>query len=230
MLSVIIPIYNEINTIELLIERVIASPCNKEIIAVDDGSKDGTREVLARLEKQYPEILHCFYHEKNKGKGGAVQTGLAHVQGDVVVIQDADLEYHPEDYPAALHLIDHRWADAVYGSRFLGPHRVFLFWHYVANRFLTFIANVLTSGILTDMETGFKMIRADVLKGLNIQSFTFDFEVEVTVKLFRHGYRVYEIPITYTGRDYDEGKKITWIDGMRALWALIKWGVFYRST
>ncbi len=229
MLSVIIPIYNEINTIESLIQRVIASPCNKEIVAVDDGSQDGTREVLARLEQQYPEILHCYFHEKNKGKGGAIQTALTHVVGDVVVIQDADLEYHPEDYPAALHLIDHNWADAVYGSRFLGPHRVFLFYHYLANRFLTFIANVLTSGMLTDMETGFKMIRTDVLKSLNIQSFTFDFEVEVTVKLFRQGYRVYEIPITYTGRDYEEGKKITWVDGMRALWALLKWGLFYRG-
>ncbi len=164
MLSVIVPIYNEIHTIESLIERVVASACDKEIIAVDDGSQDGTREVLARLQEKYPEILHCFYHDKNRGKGGAVQTGLAHVSGDVVVIQDADLEYHPEDYPAALHLINNNWADAVYGSRFLGPHRVFLFTHYIANRFLTFIANVLTSGILTDMETGFKMIRADVLE------------------------------------------------------------------
>ncbi len=229
MLSVIIPIYNEIHTIEQLIQRVIASPCEKEIIAVDDGSKDGTREILARLQEQYSDVLQCFYHDTNKGKGGAIQTGLAHIHGDVVVIQDADLEYHPEDYPAALHLIDNDWADAVYGSRFLGPHRVFLFWHYVANRFLTFLANVLTSGMLTDMETGFKMIRADVLKSLDIQSFTFDFEVEVTVKLFRHQCRVYEIPITYTGRDYDEGKKITWVDGMRALWALLKWGIFYRE-
>jgi glycosyltransferase involved in cell wall biosynthesis len=228
MLSVIVPIYNEIDTIEQMIDRVVAVDCEKEIIAVDDGSTDGTREVLTRLLERYPDTLKVFYHEHNKGKGGAIQTGLGAVHGDVIVIQDADLEYHPEDYPSALHLIDNGWADAVYGSRFLGPHRVFLFYHYLANRFLTFIANVLTSGILTDMETGFKMIRADVLQSLNIQSFTFDFEVEVTIKLFRHGYRVYEIPITYTGRGYEEGKKITWKDGVRALWALGKWGIFYR--
>jgi glycosyltransferase involved in cell wall biosynthesis len=229
MLSVIIPIYNEINTIEQMIDRVVAVKCEKEIIAVDDGSTDGTRAVLARLLKRYPDTLKVLYHERNQGKGGAIQTGLGEVRGDVIVIQDADLEYHPEDYPTALRLIDNGWADAVYGSRFLGPHRVFLFYHYLANRFLTFIANVLTSGILTDMETGFKMIRADVLQSLNIQSYTFDFEVEVTIKLFRHGFRVYEIPITYTGRGYEEGKKITWKDGVRALWALVKWGVFYRK-
>jgi glycosyltransferase involved in cell wall biosynthesis len=229
MLSVIIPIYNEIHTIEKMIERVAAVNCDKEIIAVDDGSTDGTRQVLARLSDRYPDTLKVLYHEKNKGKGGAIQTGLGAVTGDVIVIQDADLEYHPEDYPTALHLIDNDWADAVYGSRFLGPHRVFLFYHYLANRFLTFIANVLTSGILTDMETGFKMIRAEVLKNLDIKSYTFDFEVEVTIKLFRHGYRVYEIPITYTGRGYEEGKKITWRDGVRALWALGKWGLFYRK-
>lgn len=229
MLSVIIPVYNEIETIEPLIMRVLACDCEKEIVAVDDGSQDGTRDVLARLQEQYPQVLHCYYHEKNRGKGGAIQTGLAHIRGDVVVIQDADLEYHPEDYPAALRLIENNWADAVYGSRFLGPHRVFLFWHYVANCFLTFIANLLTSGILTDMETGFKMIRTDLLKRLEIQSYTFDFEVEVTIKLFRHGARVYEIPITYTGRDYEEGKKITWRDGFRALWALMKWGLFYSA-
>lgn len=229
MLTVIIPIYNEIDTIEQMIDRVVAVDCQKEIIAVDDGSTDGTRGVLTRLVERYPDTLKVLYHERNKGKGGAIQTGLGQVRGDVIVIQDADLEYHPEDYPAALNLIDRGWADAVYGSRFLGPHRVFLFYHYLANRFLTFIANVLTQGMLTDMETGFKMIRADVLKRLDIQSFTFDFEVEVTIKLFRNGYRVYEIPITYTGRGYEEGKKITWKDGVRALWALGKWGIFYRS-
>jgi glycosyltransferase involved in cell wall biosynthesis len=229
MLSVIIPIYNELETIEQMIDRVAAVDCKKEIIAVDDGSTDGTRIVLARLLERYPHMLKVLYHEQNKGKGGAIQTGLGSVTGDVIVIQDADLEYHPEDYPTALRLIDNGWADAVYGSRFLGPHRVFLFYHYLANRFLTFIANVLTSGILTDMETGFKMIRSEVLQSLDIQSFTFDFEVEVTIKLFRHGYRVYEIPITYTGRGYEEGKKITWKDGVRALWALGKWGVFYRK-
>jgi glycosyltransferase involved in cell wall biosynthesis len=229
MLSVIIPVYNEIDTIELMVNRVIAVQCDKQVIAVDDGSTDGTREVLARLQTTHPDLIDVVLHERNQGKGAAIQTGLKHVRGDVIVIQDADLEYHPEDYPAALRLIENNWADAVYGSRFLGPHRVFLFWHLVANCFLTFIANVLTSGILTDMETGFKMIRTEVLKSLDIQSFTFDFEVEVTVKLFRNNYRVYEIPITYTGRGYEDGKKITWRDGVRALVALMRWGIFYRA-
>ena len=140
-----------------------------------------------------------MFHPRNRGKGAAIKTGISEATGEIIIIQDADLEYHPEDYPVALRLIEQGWADAVYGSRFLGPHRVFLFWHYVANKCLTLIANMLTSGMLTDMETGFKVMRADVLKRLDIQSYTFNFEVEVTIKLFRYGYRVYEIPITYTG-------------------------------
>jgi glycosyltransferase involved in cell wall biosynthesis len=229
-LSVIIPVYNERNTIAKILARVIQVPCAKQIIVVDDGSTDGTCEVLRQWQEKHPDLVSCQWHPRNRGKGAAIQTGLAKATGDVVVIQDADLEYHPEDYPAALRLIEQGWADAVYGSRFLGPHRVFLFWHYVANRFLTTICNVLTSGILTDMETGFKVLRTDTLKSLQIQSYTFDFEVEVTVKLFRYGYRVYEIPITYTGRGYEEGKKIRWTDGVRALWALLKWGVLVRPA
>jgi len=147
---------------------------------------------------------------------------LKQISGEVVTIQDADLEYHPEEYPAAIHLIEQGYADAVFGSRFLGPHRVFLFWHYLGNKVLTLICNVLYNSILTDMETGFKMMRTNVFKSLDIRSSTFDFEVEVTAKLFKRGYRVYEIPITYTGRTYEEGKKITWKDGLRALRALIK--------
>ena len=216
-LSVIIPVYNERNTIENIVERVIRAPCEKQIIVVDDGSTDMTRDILVKLQEKYPTIIRCLFHPHNMGKGAAIKTGLAEASEEIIVIQDADLEYHPEDYPAALRLIADGWADAVYGSRFLGPHRVFLFWHYLANKFLTMIANVMTSGILTDMETGFKIIRTDVLKKLDIQSYTFDFEVEVTIKLFRYGYRVYEIPITYTGRDYDAGKKITWTDGIRAV-------------
>lgn len=227
-LSVIIPVYNEQFTIKEIIERVIRVDCPKQVIAVDDGSTDGSRDILVRLQEQYPDTIRCVFHSRNLGKGAAIRTGLSEVSGEVIVIQDADLEYHPEDYPAALRLIENGWADAVYGSRFLGPHRVFLLWHYVANKFLTMMANVMTSGILTDMETGFKVIRADVMKNLNIQSFTFDFEVEVTIKLFRYGYRVYEIPITYTGRGYDEGKKITWRDGVRAIWSLLKWGLLAR--
>jgi len=227
-LTVIIPVYNEGNTIENIIGRVIGVPCEKQIIVVDDGSTDMTRDILVKLQEKYPNIIRCLFHPRNLGKGAAIKTGLSEASEEVIVIQDADLEYHPEDYPVALRLIADGWADAVYGSRFLGPHRVFLFWHYLANRFLTMVANIMTSGILTDMETGFKIIRADVLKKLDIQSYTFDFEVEVTIKLFRYGYRVYEIPITYTGRDYDEGKKIAWTDGIRAVWALLKWGILVR--
>jgi len=228
-LCVIIPAFNEKQTIEEIIDRTMMVPIEKSIIVVDDGSTDGTREILNRLHEKYRPTLSVLSHEKNQGKGMAIRTALAAASGDVVAIQDADLEYHPEDYPAALSLIERGWADAVYGSRFLGPHRVFLFWHYVANRMLTLLANILTSGILTDMETGFKLIRMEVLKNLEIRSFTFDFEVEVTVKLFRYGYRVYEIPITYTGRGYEEGKKITWRDGVRALLALVRWGLIVRK-
>ncbi|GJQ21249.1 MAG: glycosyl transferase [Bacteroidia bacterium] len=228
-LSVIMPVFNEENTLREVVERVLTVPGRKEIIIVDDGSTDGTRNIMTALEKKYRRNVVCLYHSKNRGKGKAIQTGLAEASGDVVVIQDADREYHPEEYPKALELIEQGWADAVYGSRFLGVHRVFLFWHYLGNKMLTFLTNMMTSGMLTDMETGFKVIRTDVLRSLDIRSFTFDFEVEVTVKLFRNGYRVYEIPITYTGRGYEEGKKITWRDGLRALAALIKWSLLVRQ-
>lgn len=228
-LSVIVPAYNEENTIEEIVRRVLAIPGRKEIVIVDDGSTDGTRAVMERLQKKHRKELVCLYHAFNQGKGKAIQTGLLKVSGEVVVIQDADLEYHPEEYPRALEFIERGWADAVYGSRFLGAHRVFLFWHYLGNKVLTLLTNALTSGMLTDMETGFKVIRTEVLRSLDIRSFTFDFEVEVTVKLFRGGYRVYEIPITYTGRGYEEGKKITWRDGVRALFALFKWSLVTRK-
>ncbi|MEX2189541.1 MAG: glycosyltransferase family 2 protein [Bacteroidota bacterium] len=228
-LSIIVPAYNEQNTIEEIVRRVLAIPGRKEIVIVDDGSTDGTRAVMERLKKKHRKELVCLYHAINQGKGKAIQTGLSKVSGEVVVIQDADLEYHPEEYPRALEFIEQGWADAVYGSRFLGAHRVFLFWHYLGNKVLTLLTNMLTSGMLTDMETGFKVIRTEVLRSLDIRSFTFDFEVEVTVKLFRGGYRVYEIPITYTGRGYEEGKKITWRDGVRALLALFKWSLVTRK-
>lgn len=229
-LSVLIPVFNEEATIAQIIQRVMAVPCEKEVIVVDDASTDRTAELLAILRSRYPSNLMVRRHQRNQGKGAAIRTAFEFVTGEVIVIQDADLEYHPEDYPAALRLIENNWADAVYGSRLLGPHRVFLFWHLLANKGLTLMANMITSGILSDMETGFKVIRADVFRKLEIQSFTFDFEVEVTLKLFRYGYRVYEIPITYTGRDYHEGKKITWRDGFRAVWALAKWGVLTRRA
>ncbi len=230
VLSVIIPVYNEEYTIQEIVRRVHAVPLKKEIIVIDDGSSDNTRGVMLQMQKKYKKGLVCLYHERNQGKGKAIQTGLQRATGGVIVIQDADLEYHPEEYPKALEFIEKGYADAVYGSRFLGAHRVFLFWHYLGNKALTLFCNIITSGMLTDMETGFKVIRAEVLKSLDIQSYTFDFEVEVTVKLFRYGYRVYEIPITYTGRGYEEGKKITWKDGVRALMALIRWGFTVRSS
>ncbi|HJT22924.1 MAG TPA: glycosyltransferase family 2 protein [Nitrospira sp.] len=230
LLSIIIPVFNERDTVASIIERVIAIDCQKQVLVIDDGSTDGTDKVLTRLCEQYPKVVQGFRHPRNQGKGAAIKTALHRITGDVVIIQDGDLEYHPEDYPVAIRLIAEGFADAVYGSRFLGPHRVFLFWHYLGNKVLTTMGNILTSGILTDMETGFKVIRSDVLHRLNIQSRSFDFEVEVTVKLFRYGYRVYEIPITYTGRDYREGKKITWRDGMSAMWALLKWTALTRRV
>lgn len=228
-LSVLIPVHNERQTLDTIVECVMRVAKPHEIIIVDDGSTDGSRHIAEQLQEKYPKSLHCFYHPQNMGKGAALRTALAQARGDVVMIQDADLEYHPEDYPAALRLIEQGYADAVYGSRFLGPHRAFFFWHYLGNRFLTFVCNLLTSGILTDMETGFKMLRTDTLKSLELRSATFDIEVEITVKLFRYGYRVYEIPITYTGRTYSEGKKITWKDGVRAFVALVMWGLIVRS-
>jgi glycosyltransferase involved in cell wall biosynthesis len=230
LLSVIIPVYNEEKTIHLIVDRVLGTDWPLEIIVVDDHSTDRTPEILTELAQKHRNVLRVLRHERNLGKGAGIRTALASVTGEVVIIQDADFEYHPEDYPVALRLIHNGWADAVYGSRFLGPHRVFLYWHYLANKLLTFAVNILTDSILTDMETGFKMFRTDLLRSLDIESFKFDFEVEVTMKLFLRRYRVCEIPITYTGRDYNEGKKITWRDGVHALWAIFKWGVLRRSS
>jgi glycosyltransferase involved in cell wall biosynthesis len=229
LLSVIIPAYNEEATLGVIVSRVVDVPCEKQIIIVDDCSRDKTAQVIEDLKKRHGSIIQSFRHETNLGKGAGIRTGLAAVQGDIIIIQDADLEYHPEDYPTALRLIEQGWADAVFGSRFLGPHRVFFYWHYLANKFLTFLVNVTSDAILTDMETGFKMFRTDVFKSLSIRSFKFDFEVEVTIKLFRRKHRVYEIPITYTGRSYAEGKKITWKDGVHALYAIAKWSFLYRN-
>ena len=224
-LSVVIPLYNERETINAVIDRVWTVARPHEVIVVDDGSTDGSQHLVKVLLDKYPASVHLLYHDRNLGKGAALRTALERVSGDVVMIQDADLEYHPEDYPAALRLIEQGHADAVYGSRFIGPHRAFLLWHYLGNRVLTGMCNLMTSGILSDMETGFKMVRTGVLKALALKSDGFDIEVEITVKLFRYGYRVYEIPITYTGRTYDEGKKITWKDGVYALGSLVKWAL-----
>src|SRR6476660_8758545 len=224
LLSVVMPAYNERDTIEEMIRRVLAVHVRTELIVVDDGSKDGTREILSRLEGELPFKL--VLQPANAGKGSALRRGFAEVTGDLVVIQDADLEYSPEEFPELIELICQGRADVVYGSRFLGRHRVFLFTHYAGNRLLTFLTNVLYNTMLTDMETCYKVMRTPVLRSFQIRSNGFGIEPEVTAKIFKRGYRVYEIPITYDGRGYDEGKKIGWRDGVVALWVLLR----YRFT
>ena len=224
LVSVVMPAYNERNTIEEIVRRVLAVPLRIELIVVDDASIDGTRDVLQTLKRELAFAL--VLQPRNGGKGSALRAGFALVTGDIVVIQDADLEYSPEEYPSLIELICDGRADVVYGSRFLGRHRVFLFTHYLGNKLLTLMTNVLYNTILSDMETCFKVMRADVLRSLTLRSNGFGIEPELTAKIFKRGYRVYEIPITYEGRGYSEGKKITWRDGLVALWVLVK----YRFT
>ena len=224
LLSVVMPVYNERDTIEEIIRRVLAVRIRIELIAVDDCSTDGTIEILERLQRELGFTL--LRQPANAGKGSALRRGFAAVTGDIVVIQDADLEYSPEEYPQLIELICQGRADVVYGSRFLGRHRVFLFSHYLGNRFLTLATNVLYNTNLTDMETCYKVMRTDVLRSMTLKSNRFGIEPEITAKVFKRGYRVYEIPITYDGRGYHEGKKITWRDGFVALGCLLK----YRFT
>jgi glycosyltransferase involved in cell wall biosynthesis len=224
VLSVVMPAYNERDTIETIIERVLAVPLRIELIVVDDGSTDGTRDVLTALQARHGFKL--VFQPTNGGKGSALRRGFEEVTGDVVVIQDADLEYSPEEFPDLIELICQGRADVVYGSRFLGRRRVFLFTHYAGNRLLTLITNILYNTILTDMETCYKVMRTEVLRSFELKSNGFGIEPEMTAKIFKRGYRVYEVPITYDGRGYDEGKKITWRDGVVALWVLLK----YRFT
>jgi glycosyltransferase involved in cell wall biosynthesis len=224
LLSVVMPVYNERDTIETMIARVLAVPGLRiELIVVDDGSKDGTSQILQELQKKYTFKLR---QKPNGGKGSALRLGFADVTGDLVVIQDADTEYSPEEFPELIELICQGRADVVYGSRFLGRHRVFLFTHYLGNLFLTFLTNVLYNTMLTDMETCYKAMRVEVLRSFTLDSNGFGIEPELTAKIFKRGYRVYEVPITYDGRGYEEGKKITWRDGVVALWVLLK----YRFT
>jgi glycosyltransferase involved in cell wall biosynthesis len=220
LLSVVMPVFNERETIEEIIPRVLAVPIRTELIVVDDGSTDGTRDLLTGLQQQHRFKL--IFQPKNGGKGAALRRGFQDVTGDLVVIQDADLEYSPEEFPELIDLICKGRADVVYGSRFLGRHRVFLFTHYLGNRLLTSITNVLYNTMLSDMETCYKVMRTDVLRSFRLEANGFGIEPELTAKIFKRNYRVYEVPISYDGRGYEEGKKITWRDGVVALWVLLK--------
>ncbi len=224
-ISVVMPCYNERATIEQIVALVHATPYDKEVIVVDDGSRDGTREVLQELAPKYG--LKLIFHEQNQGKGGALKTGFAAATGDVVLIQDADLEYDPADYPALIRPIEDGKADVVFGSRFLGgTHRCHLFWHYVGNKFLTFVSNVFTNLNLTDMETCYKVFRAEVARKIVIESRRFGVEPELTAKVARLKCRVYEVPVSYYGRDYAHGKKIGPMDAFEALWVILKFNLF----
>ena len=226
-LSIVIPVYNEESTLAEIVSRVQATPYEKELVLVNDCSADRSAEIMAELEQQYDNV-RCFHHERNSGKGAALATGFKQVTGDVVLIQDADLEYDPKDYPVLLRPIEDGVADVVYGSRFLGgPYvRVHMFYHYLGNRFLTLMSNCFTNLNLTDMETCYKVFRREVAQKLDIQSRTFAVEPEITAKVAKQRVRIYEVPISYAGRDYSEGKKIGPKDAVIALFAIVRWSLF----
>lgn len=224
-LSIIIPVYNEQNTIDEILKRVyeVSLPeWEKEIFVIDDGSTDGTRKRLKKWEKK----VSVIYKKKNEGKGSAVSIGFSRATGDIILIQDADLEYSPSDYPVLLDPFENEQVDVVYGSRFLGPHLSTMFVYAQGNKFVTLVTNVLFNTNITDMETGFKVMRKKVAEGMRIRAKRFDMEPEITVKILKQGYQIYEVPISYFGRKFSEGKKLTWKDGVVALWTLIK----YRFT
>lgn len=227
-LSVVIPVYNEEKTLAEIVRRVQATPFEKEIVLVNDGSRDRSREIMEQLAAQYPNV-RCFHHEVNSGKGAALSTGFTKVTGDIVLIQDADLEYDPNDYAALLVPIQEGKADVVFGSRFLGGRyaRVHLYWHYLGNRMLTTASNMFTNLNLSDMETCYKVFRREVADRIQIQSRTFAVEPEFAAKVAKLRARVYEVPISYAGRDYSEGKKIGLKDAFIALWAIVRWSLFH---
>ena len=221
-LSVIVPVYNEVQNIREILKRVQSTGRAWEILIVDDGSTDGTRDILKELDGT--DQIRVVLHEKNQGKGAAVRTGFSEAKGDVFLIQDADLEYDPRDYPAILKPIEEGVADVVYGSRFLGgPRRSTMFWHMIANKLLTFATNVLYNNILTDMETGYKVFRREILDGITIHSNSFNFEPEFTAKILKKKVRIFEVPISFNPRDYSDGKKIKLHDAFEAIWALLKY-------
>ena len=224
-LSVVMPVYNEVATVTEIAEKVLQQPCVKELVMVNDASTDGSREVLDQLAQDH-EAIRVFHQEFNQGKGAALRTGFQHAEGPYVIIQDADLEYDPEEYPLLLEPVLQNRADVVYGSRFLGSsaHRVLYFWHSVGNRFLTLMSNMFSDLNLTDMETCYKLFRKSVLDQITVEENRFGFEVEITAKISRMRLRIYEVGISYYGRSYDEGKKIGWKDGVRALWCVLKYG------
>lgn len=232
-LSVVIPVYNEVNTIEEIIRRVEAQKVASEILVIDDGSIDGTRQVLESFNRK--NLVRVILHEHNQGKGAAVRTGIENTTGEVILIQDADLEYDPRDYPSLLQPIKEGIADVVYGSRFLGgPRRSVMFWHMVANKLLTFMTNLLYNTILSDMETGYKVFKQEVVKDLHLRANRFDFEPEFTAKILKRKVRVYEVPISFNPRDYEEGKKIGIGDAFQAVWTLLKyrfvdWQEFFKT-
>lgn len=223
-LAVIIPCFNEVHNIEAVMHRVHAVDLANEIIIVDDGSNDGTREVLQRLEAEHHSHVRIMYHDHNQGKGAAIITGFAAATSDILLIQDADFEYDPREYPMLTRPIEEGVATVVYGSRFLGgPRKAMNFWNMVANRGLTFATNILYNAILSDMETCYKVFRADAVRDINIRAKRFEFEPEITAKILKKGIRIYEVPISYNGREWHEGKKIKWTDAPIALWTLIKY-------
>lgn len=247
-ISVVMPVYNEMATIGEILGRVQAVDVEKEIVIVDDGSTDGTRKFLDDIVRSTtaapPEIalsqggavprvdnIRVFFQDKNRGKGAALRRGFQEARSDIIIIQDADLEYDPSDFTRLIAPIEEDRADVVYGSRFLGgPHRVHLFWHYIGNKFLTLLSDMVTDINLSDVWTCYKAFRREVLEGIDLREDRFGFEQEITIKIARGGWRVYEAPISYYGRNYEEGKKITWKDGIRALWCLLWYGFLAGST